>query len=317
MAQALLDSIALEAKMLSGWSQSAIPRFHAQQDILADQSALQEPILSPQGLDLTLQDIGCVPIAPHQGYTAEQKTALLNHIEKRWGRSQILVPMTAYMPLGLYQQGFQGPQIQFEVRVIPAHLAQRNFDVLFTVGLGAYPMCVPYDTKAGRQVELERIELVMRLPALYPADQVRDIQDHSTQGGWPWLLLRSLAMNVLYSHQYYGQNLLTSQLPIPYLSFWQCFKASVALEAWQVLAGCILIEADDFSVQSLVCRMPRTSHHLIRLLGVYPLFASELDFLDAVNTQGKNAGRFLMRKLQNNKMLPWIASLERQLLTWG
>lgn len=362
----LLDSIALEAQMLSGFSEKEVPRAHAQGFLWSqlDSSDKEEIVnehnnslhLSPNqnsnpnqnkhlnlnknndrgefsiqvrlaGLDnlaglrqslpsfkissLTPYDVGKALIEKPECYTFEQKHAFISHVEKHWGKSHVVVPSHAITFYDTFMQGEISPQIQFEVRCIPVHLNQRYYDLYFTVGLGAYLMSVPVDASEGRPVELERVEFMLRLPPFYGEDNFRDFAKHSPQGGWPLLLLRSLALKVLHSHQFSYQEYKRHTLPVPYVTCYQSYKSAPSLAPWPDLSGCMLLEPQDFDVLANLCKLPHKSHNLIRIIGVLPLYAEEMAFKNSIDIQGKSGGRALIRKLTELGFDPWLASLER------
>lgn len=365
--QQLIDSIALEAKLLSGWSSSEIPREHARnqssgqtrgQAFLWEQlpqdtreqwtslsAATQTPDTSssapvlgsdpnslPAKKDSATPDMevgkSLVPqsswaytnyspyepspalVTTYLVYTPEQRAFLLRHIEKRWGASHVVVPQHAVMSYVSYMSGQTEPQIQFEIRCIPAHLSHQYFDLYFTIGVGAYPMAVPEDNKENRRVvELERVEFMTRLPPLYAETAFRNMEPNGD--GWVLLLLRSLALKVLHSHQYYGRNFLNFELPQPYVTYQQSFKAAPCMQRWPEMAGCILIEPQEYDVTANLCKLPQSTHHLIRLVGVLPLYKEELELKESVDLQGRSGGRALMRELRQRGFEPWLASLKR------
>lgn len=215
-------------------------------------------------------------------------------------------------------------QIKFEIRCVPARLSHQYFDLYFTVGLGAYPMAVPVDNKEYlRPVELERVEFMMRLPPGYPEEQFRNMDVRTVPeeeqrygvdprgGGWMLLLFRALALQVLKSHTYHGQDLLNFELPVPYVTYQQSYTVSPNLTPWPELAGCVLVEPQEFDATANLCKMPQSTHELIRLVGVLPLYREELTFKEDIDAQGKSGGRALMREFSQRRFEPWLSSLTR------
>lgn len=284
MSQILIDSIALESKLLSGWSNTAVVRSQAQRylwdGMVAEDTSSFIPHLESH--EISPYNIASAQIQRCAAYTHEQRQTVLSCIEKYWGQSHVVIPKQTIMPFSLFAQGFRAPQMQFEICCIPASISQRNYDLYFTLGLGAYPMAVPIDNKEGHESELERIELVLRLPCAYPVEGFRNLKDTSVQGGWPLLLIRSLALSVLHSHQYYGQRKQACLLPAEYLTYYQSFTAAPSFIPWPDLAGCLLIEPNEFDLRSLICKLPHQSHQVVRLLGVLPLYSEELRYINKI-----------------------------------
>lgn len=319
----LEDSIALENRTLSGWGEKEVPRSHAQGWLWDGLAAEATDIAGAAGAEPqsaqpaqpahtpSPYEVACAKVEPPLSYTPEQKHALLTHIEQRWGKSQVVIPAHPITYYSSFLQGLSSPQISFEVRCIPAHLNQRYYDLYFTVGLGAYTMAVPTDSVEGRDVELERIELMLRLPPFYGDDNFRDFSLHTPQGGWPLLLLRSLALKVLHSHQFAHQKYLCHTLPVPYVTYYQSYHAAPSMAPWPQLAGCMLLEPQEFSPLAHLCKLPQSTHELIRLMGVLPLYQEELKFKEQIDILGKSGGRALLRKMQSLGFEPWLGSLER------
>lgn len=290
MSQILIDSIALESQLLSGWSSTAVARSQAQKylwdGLVSGDTSDFIPHLEQN--EISPYNIAAAEIQRCPAYTHEQRQAVLNCIEKYWGQSHVVIPKQTIMPFSLFAQGMRTPQMQFEIRCIPAGISRRDYDLYFTLGLGAYPMAVPIDNKEGRENELERIELVLRLPSAYPEEGFRELKDHSVQGGWPLLLIRSLALSVLHSHQYYGQRKQACLLPAKYLTYYQSFTAAPSFSPWPDLAGCLLIEPNEFDLRALICKLPHQSYQVVRFLGVLPLYSEELRYIDVIEHPAKN-----------------------------
>lgn len=139
------------------------------------------------------------------------------------------------------------PDLHIDVIPVPPS-KERNYYVLFTMGMGAYRMSVP--SSYGK---MNRAEMAIRLPADW------DIQSNEEKWYWPIGLIKSLARLPYYEKTYLG--------------LYHDVDFGTAFSEETKMCG-VLLDIFDKSVEPLVLE----SGDQVIVYNVIPIFRTEMDF---------------------------------------